>query len=76
MQVVVENNKINLKSFLYEIVHHCNLNCNYCDHCAPIAEPEFVDINTYKNDLKHLKKYLIKYIQLMLWGENRYYILN
>ena len=56
MQVEIYNNKLILNYFLYEIVHHCNLNCKYCDHCAPIAETEFVDIKIYKNDLKKIKQ--------------------
>lgn len=56
MQVNLYQNKLNIKYFLYEIVHHCNLNCKGCDHCAPIAEPEFVDLERYKKDLEKIKK--------------------
>ena len=56
MQVSYENNKLNIKYFLYEIVHHCNLNCKGCDHCSPIAEEEYVDIKTYKKDIEKMKK--------------------
>ena len=50
------DNKLSMNFFLYEIVHHCNLNCKGCDHCAPLAEKEFVSIETYRNDLIQLSK--------------------
>lgn len=56
MQVELVGSKLKIKYFLYEIVHHCNLNCKYCDHCSPIAEQEFVDLKQYKNDLKKIRK--------------------
>lgn len=57
MGIEVIKNKLHLHYFLYEIVHHCNLNCKGCDHCAPIAEEEYVELKQYKNDLKQLKKH-------------------
>ncbi len=56
MGITLINNKINMQYFLYEIVHHCNLNCKGCDHCAPIAEEEFVNLKQFENDLKKIKK--------------------
>ena len=47
---------LNLNYFLYEIVHHCNINCKSCDHCAPLAKEEFVDIKTFEKDLKRMRK--------------------
>ena len=41
-------------NFEYHIVDHCNLNCKYCSHYAPIAEPSFCDIEEYTKDLKRL----------------------
>ena len=57
MNIQYENKKLKTNYFLYEIVHHCNLNCKGCDHCAPIAEEEYVDIKTYKKDLEQMKKH-------------------
>ena len=57
MQVRYENKKLKIPYFLYEIVHHCNLNCKGCDHCAPIAEEEYVDLKTYKKDIEKMKKH-------------------
>ena len=56
MGIEIINKNPSLHYFLYEIVHHCNLNCKGCDHCAPIAEEEYVDLKQYKNDLKAIKK--------------------
>ena len=56
MQVNSLKNKLNIRYFLYEIVHHCNLDCKCCDHCSPLAEPEFVNLKHYKKDLEKLKK--------------------
>lgn len=56
MAVRLADNKLQIDYFLYEIVHHCNLNCKGCDHCAPIAKEEYVDIKTFKKDIEKMKK--------------------
>ncbi|GHT99783.1 hypothetical protein FACS1894142_7680 [Spirochaetia bacterium] len=33
---------------------HCNLNCKCCTAFSPIAEKEFLDIDTYKKDMEKL----------------------
>ena len=50
-QVYYKNSKLCLGYFLYEIAHHCNINCKSCDHCAPLAKEEFADFDVFKNDL-------------------------
>lgn len=57
MVIEQRKNKLKLQYFLYEIVHHCNLNCKGCDHCSPIADEEYVNLKQFKEDLKKLKKY-------------------
>ncbi len=47
---------LNLNYFLYEIVHHCNLNCRSCDHCAPLAKEEFADIKKFEKDIRQMRK--------------------
>jgi len=37
-----------------DIVKHCNLNCKGCDHFAPLAEKQFLDLPTLQKDLKRL----------------------
>lgn len=58
--------KPTLKHFHINIVDHCNLNCKYCDHFAPLAKERYVDINKLKQDLEKLSKFInIKAIALM-----------
>lgn len=40
----------------FHIVEHCNLNCKSCVHFTPLAEPEFLDIKTFENDIQQLSK--------------------
>lgn len=47
-----------LKSIEFHLVEHCNLNCQYCDHFSPIAEKNFLDIETFEKDIKQLSKVL------------------
>lgn len=42
--------------FLYEIVHHCNLNCKSCDHFSPLADEEYVKLETYEKDINEMNK--------------------
>lgn len=37
-----------------DIVDHCNLNCKNCSHFSPLTEPNFLDINSFENDLEKL----------------------
>ena len=46
-----ERNKL---KFEVHLVEHCNLNCKGCFHFSNIAEPEFLDINEYKKDVRRL----------------------
>lgn len=52
----IENGVFKLDYFLYEVVHHCNLKCKGCDHCAPLADPEFVDLTQYSKDIKRMSE--------------------
>lgn len=43
----------------YHVTDHCNLNCKYCTHYAPlVTEPVFTDFEAFKKDLTQLKKYI------------------
>jgi len=33
------------------IVNHCNLNCAGCNHFSPLAEPWFIEIEDFKNQI-------------------------
>ncbi len=43
-----------LDYFYVHLVDHCNLNCMYCDHFAPIADERYVEIKSLENDLKRM----------------------
>ncbi|MBQ8167808.1 4Fe-4S cluster-binding domain-containing protein, partial [bacterium] len=36
------------------LADHCNLNCQMCDHFAPIAEKTFMSIEVFDRDMKRL----------------------
>lgn len=38
------------------LADHCNLNCQMCDHFAPLAEKTFLEINVFKRDMERLSK--------------------
>ena len=38
------------------LVDHCNLNCKFCDHFSPIAEPYYLSIEEFEKDIKQLAK--------------------
>lgn len=56
-----------LPFFAMHLVEHCNLNCEGCDHCVPLAAPGFTDIKLFKKDFSRLSKLFdnIKTIGLM-----------
>ena len=68
MGIEIVNNKLNLQYFLYEIVHHCNLNCRGCDQCAPIADEEYVDLKQFENDLIKIKNHFHKIYSFAIMG--------
>lgn len=55
---VVYAPEIPLKKLQFEIqlVEHCNLNCKYCTHFSPLAEKEFMSVETIERDFKQLSK--------------------
>lgn len=36
------------------LAEHCNLNCCGCNHFSPLADPAFIDIPDFKNDMERL----------------------
>jgi len=38
------------------ICYHCNLNCAYCDHFAPLAHEYCMPVEVFERDLKQLSK--------------------
>ena len=43
-----------LLGFRIRAAEHCNLNCKGCNNFAPIAEPEFIDLNELQRDIERL----------------------
>lgn len=43
-------------NFAVHIVEHCNLNCTECNHYSPLAEEEFLDINSFEKDCSRLSE--------------------
>ena len=50
------------------LVDHCNLNCMYCSHFAPIQEKWFISLNDFTNQLELVKKKLPSLSHLILTG--------
>ena len=46
--------KATLTTVVISLVEHCNLNCWACDHCAPLADKSFLDVNEFEKDLQRL----------------------
>lgn len=42
--------------FVVDLVEHCNLNCQCCDHFSPLAEPHFTNIQEFQKDLLRMKE--------------------
>ena len=58
--------KYNLDYLETHVVDHCNLNCKACCHYCNVTEPNFIDINSFTQDMIELaKKFDIKMIRLM-----------
>ena len=38
----------------YHLVEHCNLNCRYCSHFSPLAEPSYLPVDVFEQDMQQL----------------------
>lgn len=50
------------------IVDHCNLNCNCCNHFSPIADPWFIELEDFKNQLINLKNNVLNIKNFLILG--------
>lgn len=48
------NKKFDIHHIEFHLVEHCNLKCKYCSHFSSVAEPEFLDLEKFKKDIKRL----------------------
>ena len=56
---IKEEKKYFLPYFCTSIVSHCNLNCSYCDHFAPLAKNVFFPSKNFKSTSKRLIRNLL-----------------
>lgn len=57
MDVNMANRKLSPQKYLrfeVSLAEHCNLNCKYCSHFSPIADPEFLDLCQHEKDMERL----------------------
>ncbi len=47
-----------IRSFILNIVDHCNLNCQRCDHFSPLAQEKFVSLASIETDIKQMSHLL------------------
>lgn len=47
-----------MNSFILNIIDHCNLNCQRCDHYSPLAKPYFVSLECVTQDMKQMSHLL------------------
>ena len=45
-------------NFVVDIVEHCNLNCQNCDHFSPLSDIYYMDIESFERDIRQIKKVL------------------
>ncbi len=61
--------KNKIESVSIHLAEHCNLNCQSCDNFSPLASEEFLDIETFTNDIKKLSEIAEKNIdEILLTG--------
>lgn len=51
-----------------QLAEHCNLNCAYCTHFSPLAEPELLDLASFTRDMQRLSELFygeMRFIKLM-----------
>jgi glycosyltransferase involved in cell wall biosynthesis len=51
--------KATLRSIRISLVEHCNLNCWGCNHFAPLADENYLDVNEFEIDMKRLSEITI-----------------
>jgi len=53
-QIVDKMSMRSMPGFEINLAEHCNLNCRHCDHFSQLAEPEFLDLDTFSRDMQRL----------------------
>jgi len=52
----------------FNLVDHCNLNCQMCDHFSQIANQGFLDLSVFENDIRRLSELVSKLGSIKLLG--------
>lgn len=61
--------KSSILNFEVNLVDHCNLNCQCCNHFSPLSPQKFLDLDVYENDIKRISElYVDNRGTLMLLG--------
>lgn len=60
---IISNRLRTLDYIEFHISDHCNLNCAYCTHFSPLAEPAFYEFENFKKDIIQLSKLTNSYIK-------------
>ena len=55
-EIKEKNNDKYIRVIKLPICYHCNLNCAYCNHFAPIAPKYEVPVEQFEKDIKQLQK--------------------
>jgi len=53
-----ENGKVLTLALEYSVSYHCNLRCSACSHMAPFSAKKFPSLESFRNELNKLGKYL------------------
>ena len=58
-----EAKSVRLNYFEVHLSEHCNLNCSYCTHFCPVAEPSFPNIEQFERDFVKLGQLTNGYVR-------------
>lgn len=50
------------------IVNHCNINCNCCNHFSPLADPWFITVDFFKEQVQLLKDNVSSLKEFLILG--------
>jgi len=52
----------------FHLTNHCNLNCKGCSHFCPIADPNYLTMDTFCRDMKRLSELFINISKIRIMG--------
>lgn len=57
-----------IESIEFEVAHHCNLNCNGCNHFSPLSKNKMGSFDEFSSDLKHITSFVDYIGEIRLLG--------